>query len=172
MDERTKGAIQIAFAILIIIVILAFSDRIANLQEYGYAGVFLITLLSNATIFFPAPGWAAVIALGGVLNPYLVGIVAGLGSGIGEITGYIVGSGAREISDARFEKYKKIINKYGSVSIFVLAFIPNPLFDVAGIVAGTLKIPAWKFLIACILGRTLRYILLAHLGMFIGPYVT
>ncbi|PIZ25416.1 MAG: DedA family protein, partial [Chloroflexi bacterium CG_4_10_14_0_8_um_filter_57_5] len=33
--------------------------------------------------------------------------------------------------------------------IAALAFIPNPLFDLAGMASGALKIPLWKFLIAC-----------------------
>lgn len=168
---KSKGVLEIGFAVLVIILIVAFSDRILELQEYGYAGVFVISLLSAATIFIPAPGWAAVIAMGGVLNPYMVGIVAGIGSGIGEITGYLVGNGARELTDSNFGKYKEWIKKYGSGAVFVLAFIPNPLFDIAGFVAGALKIKIWKFLLACILGRILRYIILAHIGLFIGPYI-
>ncbi|NYZ76789.1 DedA family protein [Candidatus Micrarchaeota archaeon] len=170
MDKR-KAAVEIIFAILIIIAVFALSDKISELQQFGYAGVFVISLLSAATIFFPAPGWAAVIAMGGVLNPYLVGIAAGVGSGIGEITGYMVGNGITELSDARLEGQKKMIRKYGSGIIFLLAFIPNPLFDVAGLAAGAMKMNVLKFIALCILGRTIRYILLAHLGMFIGPYV-
>jgi membrane protein YqaA with SNARE-associated domain len=51
-------------------------------------------------------------------------------------------------------------------AIFVLAFIPNPLFDIAGIIAGGLKIPWWRYLTACVTGRILRYVLLAMLGAF------
>ena len=171
MDNKLKGAAEIVIAAVIILLIFSFSDKIVELQEYGYAGVFIISLLSAATIFIPAPGWAAVIAMGGILNPYLVGIVAGIGSGMGELTGYLVGSGARGLSDAKFGKYKDIIRKYGLGAVFVLAFIPNPLFDMAGLVAGALKIKIWKFLIACILGRIIRYIILAHIGMFAGPYI-
>jgi len=171
MDDRFKGIIQIAFAILIALVVLSLSNEIAQLKEYGYLGVFVISMLSTATILIPAPGWAAVIALGGILNPYLVGIIAGVGSGIGELTGYLVGSGASELSKKKMGKHRELIQKYGSGAIFVLAFIPNPLFDIAGLVAGALKIKIWKFLIACILGRILRYIILAHIGLFVGPYI-
>ncbi len=171
MNEKLKGAIEIAVAALVIILIFAFSDRIIELQEYGYAGVFVISLLSAATIFIPAPGWVAVITMGGVLNPYLVGIIAGIGSGMGELTGYMVGNGARELSDTKLDRYKNIIRKYGSGAVFILAFIPNPIFDIAGLIAGALKIKIWKFLIACILGRIIRYIILAHVGMFVGPYI-
>lgn len=171
MKEKLKGVVEIAAAILIALLVLSLSDRIVELQEYGYAGVFVISLLSAATIFVPAPGWAAVIAMGGILNPYMVGLVAGIGSGIGELTGYMVGNGARELSDKRLGKHKDIIKKYGAGAVFVLAFIPNPLFDAAGLVAGALRIKIWKFLLACILGRILRFVILAHIGLFIGPYI-
>jgi uncharacterized membrane protein YdjX (TVP38/TMEM64 family) len=48
--------------------------------------------------------------------------------------------------------------------IFLLAFVPNPFFDLAGIAAGTLKIPIGYFLIACWLGITLKMILIAYAG--------
>jgi membrane protein YqaA with SNARE-associated domain len=164
LDDKTKAVLQILAGIAIAALIFVFADKIAELQEYGYIGVFFISMFSAATIFVPAPGWAIVIAMGGILNPYLVGIVAGVGSGIGEITGYLVGSGARDLSDTKLGKYKDFIKKYGVGAVFVLAFVPNPFFDVAGLVAGALKIKVWQFLIACILGRTLRYIILAYFG--------
>ena len=164
MNDKLKGVVEVALGILAALIVLSFADRIVELQEYGYVGVFIISMLSTATIFIPTPGWAAVIALGSVLNPYIVGIVAGLGSGIGELTGYMVGNGARILSKKELKEQKELIKKYGSWVIFVLAFIPNPLFDAAGLVAGALKINMWKFLLATISGRIIRFILLAYLG--------
>jgi membrane protein YqaA with SNARE-associated domain len=51
-------------------------------------------------------------------------------------------------------------------AIFALAFIPNPLFDIAGVIAGGLKIAWWRFLVSCAAGRILRYVLLAAIGGF------
>jgi membrane protein DedA with SNARE-associated domain len=66
-------------------------------------------------------------------------------------------------------KYKKLIKKYDLPAVFILAFIPNPVFDVAGIAAGSVGIPLVRFLIATIAGRIIRYVLLAYLGaMSIG----
>jgi membrane protein YqaA with SNARE-associated domain len=110
-----------------------------------------------------------------VLNPYLVGLVAGIGSALGEITGYLAGSGSEKIVEnekfKKYDKYFKMIKKYDMAAIFALAFIPNPLFDIAGIAAGSLKIPLHRFLIACALGRIARYILLAYLGTFALEYI-
>jgi len=169
MDKRIWGALHILFAVAIVAAVLWFSSDIGSLAQYGYAGAFAIALLSAATLFFPAPGWAAVIALGSVLNPVLLGFVAGVGSAIGELTGYVAGEGAREILNSRIKETTAIegaVRRYGLGGIFVLAFIPNPLFDVAGIVAGSLKIPWWHYLLACAAGRVLRYVLLALLGNF------
>lgn len=171
LDNKYSAVLQILAGIAVAVLIFVFSDKIAELSQYGYIGVFLISMFSAATIFVPAPGWAIVIAMGGILNPYAVGIIAGVGSGIGEITGYIVGSGARKLSDKNGRKYREFIKKYGSFAVFILAFIPNPLFDAAGLVAGALRIKMLKFLVATILGRTLRYIILAHAGLFVGPYI-
>jgi membrane protein YqaA with SNARE-associated domain len=169
MDKKTQGLVQILIAIVIIAAVLLFSGQVAALAQYGYFGAFLITLLSSATILFPAPGWAAVIALSSVLNPVLLGIVAGVGSSIGELTGYLAGDGVRDILNSRIKESRQIrelVQKYDVLGIFVLAFIPNPVFDVAGIAAGGLGIPWWRFLAACMAGRVLRYVLLAFLGKF------
>jgi membrane protein YqaA with SNARE-associated domain len=169
MDKRLEGAMQILLAIIIIALVFYFSDKIAQLKEYGYLGAFVISALSSATIFFPAPGWAVIAAMGRYMDPYLLGIAAGLGSAIGELTGYVAGDGARDILSSRIKETKDIqelVRRYGLFAIFFFAFIPNPLFDIAGIVSGALKIPWWQFLLACAAGRILRYILLAVLGNY------
>ena len=169
MKQRTEAIAQIIIGIGLVAVVWMMSDRIKALEEWGYLGVFAISLVSAATIILPAPGWASVIAMSTVLNPYLVGIAAGLGSGLGEITGFVAGDGAAKIvikNKKDFEKYKKLIKKYDMPAIFFLAFIPNPVFDVAGIAAGSAGIDLVRFLIAVIAGRILRYIVLAYIGAF------
>jgi len=56
------------------------------------------------------------------------------------------------------------MRKYGDVTILVLAFIPNPLFDVAGAIAGILRMPVWKFLIYCVIGKILKMMMFAYAG--------
>jgi len=38
-------------------------------------------------------------------------------------------------------------------------------FDLAGIVAGVLKMPIWKFLLLCVIGKILKMVLFAYLGV-------
>ena len=48
--------------------------------------------------------------------------------------------------------------------IFVAAAIPNPFFDAVGIVAGATRMPLGWFWIACFLGKTIRFWLIALAG--------
>jgi membrane protein YqaA with SNARE-associated domain len=169
MKPRTEAIAQIVIGIGLVVVVWLVSDKIKALESWGYVGVFAISLVSAATIILPAPGWASVIAMSTVLNPYLVGIAAGLGSGLGEITGFLAGDGAAKIvvkNKKDYEKFKGWIRKYDMPAVFVLAAIPNPVFDVAGIAAGSAGIPITRFLVAVIAGRTVRYVLLAYIGAF------
>ena len=169
MEKKTEGILQIIAAIGIAAAVIYFSSDIAALGSYGYLGAFLIALLSSATILFPAPGWAVVIAMSAALDPVILGLVVGIGSGIGEMTGYLAGEGVRDLMSSRIKESKRmedLVRKYDVAAIFVLPFIPNPLFDVAGVIAGSLKIAWWRYLLSCAAGRILRYILLAFLGAF------
>lgn len=144
--------------------IFAFRERVADLEAYGYLGAFLISLITSATIILPVPGIVLIGALGAVYNPLLVGLAAGAGSALGEITGYMAGySGQMAVENRKtYQRLEQWMRRRGWVAVFLLAFVPNPLFDLAGGTSGILKYPLWKFLIACFLGKTARYMLLAQ----------
>ena len=166
---KRKGLFEILLAVVIVLAVLLLSRDIQALTSYGYAGVFLIAMLSTATIIFPSPGWAALLAMSPFLDPVPLGIAAGLGAAIGELTGFLAGDGARELLRNHVKQSREIertVKKHGAAGIFVLSFVPNPLFDIAGLVAGGLKMPWWQFLIACAAGRVLRYVLVAVVGAF------
>jgi membrane protein DedA with SNARE-associated domain len=48
----------------------------------------------------------------------------------------------------------------------VLALVPNPVFDLGGIAAGTLRFPLWKFLVSCAAGKVIKNILFALAGYY------
>lgn len=145
-------------------------------QNYGYAGIFLLTLLTSATVIFPVPGIAAAFLLGGALNPFIVAAAAGFGSALGEFTGYFAGYGGAEVVDEKkhrwLVKFEEWMKKpfHGFLLILVLALIPNPMFDLAGIAAGSSRYPAWKFFAACLIGKTLKALALALMGARFLPY--
>jgi membrane protein YqaA with SNARE-associated domain len=148
--------------------IFVFREYFAQLAAFGYAGIFLVSLLGNATIIFPAPSLALVFAMGSILNPLLVGLAAGVGEALGELTGYAAGFAGRAVIED-YETYKSLVawmKRRGSITVLVLSAVPNPFFDLAGIAAGTLRYPVWKFLLFCWLGKTLKTILVALAGAY------
>ncbi len=157
-------ALFVSMAITALIVI--FRRELADLAGYGYVGVFLISLLGNATVILPVPSLAVVFAGGSVLNPLLVGVVAGLGEPLGELTGYMAGYGGSAVVEQRerFQRVQEWMEQRGFLTILVLSAIPNPLFDLAGISAGMLHYPVTKFLVACWIGKTAKAIAIAYLG--------
>jgi membrane protein YqaA with SNARE-associated domain len=162
-----------AFRILIIVVVLgisvaiySFRDQFAELAALGYAGVFLVSLLGNATVILPAPSLALVFAMGSALSPLLVGLVAGAGEALGELTGYAAGFGGRAVIENQkgYQRMAAWMQVRGGITIFVLSMIPNPFFDLAGIAAGTLRYPVRRFLLFCWLGKTIKTTVVAWAG--------
>ena len=148
-------------------------DQAKSLANLGYVGIFLLSILANATIILPAPGVAFVFGMGAVYNPLLVALAAGAGAAIGELSGYLAGySGNIVIQNrARTQQLMGWMRKYGPWTILVLGFIPNPIFDVAGIVAGMLKMPLWKFLLFCMIGKVIKMLLFAYAGSLSIPWL-
>ncbi len=167
------NAVSLIGAIAITAAAIFLFSKVELLREMGYIGIFLISLISSATVFLPLPGFAVVFAMGAYLNPLLVGIAAGLGSGIGEISGYLAGyAGHDAVARTKiYRSHKEQIIKYGPLAIFALAFIPNPVFDIAGVASGALRMPWWQFLLATIAGKTLRYILVAYAGGYASGWI-
>lgn len=144
----------------------SYPERVEALQGYGYLGVFLISVLLNATIVLPAGNFLVLATMGAVLpSATLVGLAGGIGAAIGELTGYAAGySGQAIVSRQRvYTRLKEWVRKWGMLTIFVLSVVPL-LFDLAGIAAGALRLPLWKFFIACWLGRTILYLIIAWGG--------
>lgn len=162
-------------ASVLVIILMAFI-YIANPTEFvirrihtlGYLGIFLLMFLSSATILLPVPGLVGIPIAGMFLNPLRVGIVGGIGSALGELSGYFAGCGGRLVIEKNktrvYKTVKGWMRRNGFLTIFIFAAIPNPFFDVAGLAAGTLDYPVWEFLVACLLGKILKCIVLAYLG--------
>jgi len=157
----------IAIAVTIFYLYRYHPEKFEQLKELGYLGVFLISLILNATVVLPAGNFLIIATLGAALpSATLVGIIGALGAAIGELTGYAAGcSGQAMVQKNRlYLRLEKWMKKWGSLTIFVLSAFPF-FFDVAGIIAGALRLKIWKFFIACWLGRTLLYITIAWAGV-------
>ena len=143
-------------------------DEIIKFKNYGYPGIFLITLLANSTVLLPAPGIAFVFTMGNILNPFGVALAASAGGTLGEISGYLAGFSGQAIIE-RINLYKKIepfVLKYGGFAVLLFAAIPNPFFDLAGIAAGGLKMPITRFLFFCWVGQLVKMLLFSFAGYY------
>ena len=166
--ERYLQILALLFVIALSVFLFLNRDKVAELSVYGYLGVFIISIITCSSIVVPVPGWILVATLGAILNPILVGVVSGIGGTIGEMTGYLLGYGGRLAVDnvALYTRMVGWMKRWGSVTIFVLALLPNPLFDVAGAAAGLLRFPLWKFLLFGAAGRIPKNILFAYIGVW------
>jgi membrane protein YqaA with SNARE-associated domain len=137
-----------------------------ELRAYGYLGAFLISIILNATIILPVSNVAVMMALGATLPSfYIVGLAGGFGAGIGEMTGYIAGRSGRGLL-AKSQVYHRVegwVKRWGWIAVFVLSIFPI-IFDVVGITAGALRMPVWRFFVACWLGRTISYVFMTYLA--------
>ena len=164
--KHRSQLLALLFSLVITVAVVIFREQLAALRGYGYLGVFVVSVLGNATVLFPVPSLAVTFAGGGVLNPLLVGLVAGVGEPLGELTGYLAGYGGSAIIEEgpRFQRLKSWMERHGFLTLLVLSAIPNPLFDLAGVTAGIMRFPLYLFLLACWLGKTAKALAVAYLG--------
>ena len=166
LSKKSLGLLILTLSLGIGVFVFIFRDKIIYLQNLGYIGVFIINLLGSATIILPIPSFAATIAGGAVLNPILTGIFSAMGSTLGELTGYYAGVGGDELvkKNKNIQKVEKWMDKHGLWVVFVLAAIPNPFFDLAGIISGASGIPIRKYLMVVFAGKLIKFIILAYIG--------
>jgi uncharacterized membrane protein YdjX (TVP38/TMEM64 family) len=153
------------------------SQLSVSLKQYdilAYLIVFGGTFLASCTIILPAPGAALVITAASIWNPVIVALVASAGSALGEITGYYAGYLGKKIiideQKAAYQQATSWMKRYGMWAVFVVSVIPFVLFDIIGLVAGALKLPLWRFLLACWLGRIPKSFIEAYIGAGLIPH--
>jgi membrane protein YqaA with SNARE-associated domain len=150
-----------------------FSADLSNLRSYGYVGLFLVNVIGAASILLPSPAAASVFGGGAFLESFLgvpafiwVGLVAGLGEAVGEFSGYAAGYGGRIVVEDRpaYHRIHRWMDRHGTVTMFLMSTIPNPLFDVAGLAAGAVQMPWRRFFFAVLAGKVLKDTWLAAAG--------
>ena len=130
-------------------------------QSIGYPGIWLVSLIGAGSMILPVPG-LAVICVGASpsvgLHPAMIGIVAGSGETLGEMTGYLAGLSGNTLLQ-KHRMYPKVRNwliDRGAIVLFVLSVIPNPIFDLIGLAAGGIRYPLKKFLIIIFIGKSIK----------------
>ena len=164
-----KSLVPLLILLLVIgitFLLFLYRDRVSELENFGYLGAFLISLVSNATIFLPMPSLLLLFALGAAFNPILVGLVGAIGGAIGELSGYVAGRSGRGIArnNRWFTRAERWMRRWGTLTVFVFSLVPVLPIDAAGVAAGVLHFPIRKFLVACFLGKSLLYVAMTLFG--------
>jgi uncharacterized membrane protein YdjX (TVP38/TMEM64 family) len=165
---------MIGLAVLAVI----YREELRGLQQYGYLGAFIVNVLAGATVIVYVPGLPVVFALGGILDyPFLVGIAAGLGEGLGAFTTYGAGRGGHGLLSEKQRNNKHLVRvqdwmtRRGALTVFLASAVPNPVFALVGATAGVMRMPPWKFYRACAAGKSVKGIYIAYLGYWGLGYI-
>lgn len=121
----------------------------------------------------PVPALATVCAASTFLVPLYVGLVAGGAETVGELTGYFLGySGRGVVGERRVpQRLGAWMRRRGWLVLFLLAFIPNSVFDLAGVTAWALRYPLKRFLAVVVTGKILKLVGFAYTCDIIGDWL-
>jgi len=139
----------------------------------GYLGIFVVSVIGNLIPFMPIPYLVAVYLYSAYMpgsNPFLVGIVSGLGGGVGKLAVYYMSRGAAmllsEEKRREMERLRQVIGNYGALAVFIFAATPSP-DDVVIAALGLMGYDPLKFFVAVTAGKTLISILTAYTGRIV-----
>jgi membrane protein YqaA with SNARE-associated domain len=160
---------------------------VAQLQDQGYLGLFVLSIFAGSPIPIPTPSMILTFTLGSLLNPALVGLISGLGNGIGNALIYLSGRGGhaffrslivpsqdKEPSSwiGRFFKklnIQQLLNRARGrvlLSVFVLSIYPNPVLTPMILAMGASRFSFVRFFAAICAGKLAQSMLLSYLGYF------
>ena len=137
--------------------------------QYEYFGIFLIGLIGASSIFFPIPYTVVIFALGGMFEPVWIAVAAGIGSAVGEFSGYLLGFGGRRVIGEKYKKkmefLMKLFDRFGPIVIFVFALTPLP-DDLLFIPLGVIRYSLVRALIPALVGKICMNFIVAYSGRF------
>ena len=137
-------------------------------ESYGYVALFLLSYTES--IFQPLPPdpfIAGGSALG--LDPFLSAIVATTGSVLGGLTAHTLGLlfgrplAEKFVGERSFLRGEALVNRFGVLAVLVSALTPIP-FKVVCWLAGVFRMPRIPFLLASVIGRLPRFLVVAFGG--------
>lgn len=159
--------IMFPLVLSITVVLFIFSEELARFEELGYLGAFLVSLTANASVLLPMPALTILFPLGAAFNPLFIGLAAGVGGSLGEMTAYLAGYSGRGIwhDNKIYLRAVEWLKKWGMLTVFFFSVTPMPI-DAMGLAAGNLRFPAWKYIIACFPGKVIKYVTMAYAGQW------
>ncbi|MBN1862401.1 MAG: VTT domain-containing protein [Dehalococcoidales bacterium] len=185
-QQRIMAGLFLGGIIVACVFLVLHWEYMVRFQKYGYVGLLIMTVITGFSIPLPVPYMVFTFTLGGLLNPALVGATAGLGLGIGGTLLYLTGRGGRhflpqfsitgsedENYSSRFSRFLRKIRipkmmdfaqRRGTLAIFVLSVVPNPVFAPVAVSMGAMRFGMGKFFVSCWAGSTAKAMVLAYCG--------
>jgi membrane protein YqaA with SNARE-associated domain len=153
--------------------------KVVNLSKHQHAPYYLAGVSFVESSFFPIPPDVMLIPMiiAKPLKAWQYAVITTIGSIVGGLLGYVIGYYFFELLGEPFiallgyqSAYLKVIawfNNYGFYALLIAGFTPIPykLFTIAGGAAQMLLFP---FIVASIIGRGLRFFLVAGLLRYFG----
>jgi membrane protein DedA with SNARE-associated domain len=168
--EAIIGGISLASTVALSLFIIYHRSYIDQIAHWGYIGCFIISVLTNGTFILPGVGIVITFTLGGVLNPAIVGAVAGIGEAIGAIGAYFTGYAGRGLvrdnNSSLYLRLSNTIERHGPKAIFFVSAVLSPIFYPFAVFLGMLHFGWVRFFLATWAGRTAKSMALAYLGYF------
>jgi membrane protein YqaA with SNARE-associated domain len=150
------------------------------IQRLGGPGLIVVGVIDSSVIPFPGgmDFFTILLAMSRREPWWYYAIMATIGSVIGSYLTYRVGlQGGRETLEKKFsgrqaKKIYAMFEKRGFLTVTFGAIAPPPVPAVPFFLApGVLKYPLKKFLAAVVVGRSIRYAVMAYLGSIYGRAV-
>jgi len=168
--EILIGGVSLAITIAVSVVIIHHAEYIKQVSQWGYLGVFIVSVITNGTFILPGFGIILTFTMGGVLNPAVVGAVAGIGEAIGAMGAYFTGYAGRGLlgdgTGGLYLRFSNIVDRHGSKAVFFVSSVLSPLFYPFAVFLGALRFGWIRFFLATWAGRTAKSMVFAYLGYF------
>lgn len=127
-------------------------------------GVLIICFLANASVLLPSSSVLIVVEYSMIINPLIVAACGALGAALGEMTGFYVGRCGRGIISKRITRWVETkMKRHRYLVVLIFATMPLPLFDIVGMISGTMKMNALKFFGVCFVGKMIK--MLCYVGL-------
>ena len=129
-----------------------------------------VPFLSGAEAF----GMASILSrpeVVGMVDPLFLGIFSGLGAGLGKISSYFYGRGAREYVlkgryRRKFDIVRRVFGRYMFLAVLFGSATPMP-DDFIFIPMGIMKYSLWKTVLGLLVGKIALSIVLASGGLYL-----
>lgn len=182
-------AIVVITTFLSIWLMIVYWDEIGQLEKWGLVGIFVIAFIAGSSIPMPVSYLLIMLAMAnqptyGIWQPAFVGLSGGIGAGAGGTILFLLGRGGRRflpglrdlsveeqarsrISRLLTGRFNEWAHKQGSIVVFVMSAMLNPVFGPMAITMGALRFKAIKFYVMCTAGNILKALVISYIG-FLG----